>query len=80
MPLEHVLRWADFCGGLQTAVDPGVFVPRRRTEFLVHRTAGLARPGAVVVDLCRGSAEVGAWLDPALGRIELCGRRRPAAR
>ena len=34
-PLEHVLGWADFCG-LRIAVDPGVFVPRRRTEFLVR--------------------------------------------
>src|SRR5258708_3590327 len=28
-PLEHVLGWAEFCG-LRIAVDPGVFVPRRR--------------------------------------------------
>lgn len=34
-PLEHILGWAEFCG-LQIAVEPGVFVPRRRTEFLVH--------------------------------------------
>jgi len=33
-PLEHVLGWAEFCG-LRIAVDPGVFVPRRRTAFLV---------------------------------------------
>ncbi|MGH3323008.1 MAG: putative protein N(5)-glutamine methyltransferase, partial [Streptomyces sp.] len=33
MPLEHVLGWAEFCG-LRVSVDPGVFVPRRRTEFL----------------------------------------------
>lgn len=36
LPLEHVLGWAEFCG-LRIAVDPGVFVPRRRTEFLVDR-------------------------------------------
>ena len=41
-PLEHVLGWAEFCG-LRIAVDPGVFVPRRRTEFLVRRAAALAR-------------------------------------
>ena len=34
-PLEHVLGWAEFCG-LRIAVDPGVFVPRRRTELLVR--------------------------------------------
>jgi release factor glutamine methyltransferase len=42
LPLEHVLGWADFCG-LRIAVDPGVFVPRRRTEFLVRQAATLAR-------------------------------------
>jgi release factor glutamine methyltransferase len=58
IPLEHVLGWADFCG-LRIAVDPGVFVPRRRTEFLVRQAAALARPGAVVVDLCCGSGALG---------------------
>src|SRR6058998_2873356 len=54
LPLEHVVGWAEFCG-LRIAVDPGVFVPRRRTEFLVTEAAALARPGDVVVDLCCGS-------------------------
>lgn len=39
-PLEHILGWAEFCG-LRIAVDPGVFVPRRRTEFLVSEAAAL---------------------------------------
>jgi release factor glutamine methyltransferase len=42
LPLEHVLGWAEFCG-LRIAVDPGVFVPRRRTEFLVSQAAALTR-------------------------------------
>jgi release factor glutamine methyltransferase len=70
MPLEHVLGWAEFCG-LRIAVDPGVFVPRRRTEFLVHQAAALARPRAVIVDLCCGSGAVGAALVAALDRVEL---------
>jgi release factor glutamine methyltransferase len=71
LPLEHVLGWAEFCG-LRIAVDPGVFVPRRRTEFLVRQAAALARPRrAVVVDLCCGSGAVGAALVAALGRVEL---------
>ncbi|MGA1836210.1 methyltransferase [Herbiconiux sp. 11R-BC] len=42
LPLEHILGWAEFAG-LRIAVDPGVFVPRRRTEFLVqHAVAALA--------------------------------------
>jgi release factor glutamine methyltransferase len=40
LPLEQVLGWAEFCG-LRIAVDPGVFVPRRRTEFLVRLAAAL---------------------------------------
>jgi release factor glutamine methyltransferase len=44
-PLEHVLGWAEFCG-LRIAVDPGVFVPRRRTEFLVSQAITLARQAA----------------------------------
>jgi release factor glutamine methyltransferase len=44
-PLEHVIGWADFCG-LRIAVGPGVFVPRRRTEFLVRQAVDLARQAA----------------------------------
>jgi release factor glutamine methyltransferase len=70
VPLEHVLGWAEFCG-LRIAVDPGVFVPRRRTEFLVRQAAALARPPAVVVDLCCGSGAVGVALVAALDWVEL---------
>jgi release factor glutamine methyltransferase len=35
LPLEQVVGWAEF-DGLRIAVDPGVFVPRRRSEFLVN--------------------------------------------
>ncbi|MCU1574219.1 MAG: modification methylase, HemK family [Micrococcaceae bacterium] len=62
VPLEHVLGWAAFCG-LRVRVEPQVFVPRRRTEFLVRLgVAALdAVPAgrAVVVDLCCGSGAVG---------------------
>ncbi|MFE4536257.1 putative protein N(5)-glutamine methyltransferase [Streptomyces scopuliridis] len=76
LPLEHVLGWAEFCG-LRIAVDPGVFVPRRRTEFLVRQAAvaatatALAGPGAVVVDLCCGSGALGTALAGILDRAEL---------
>ena len=70
LPLEHVLGWAEFCG-LRIAVNPGVFRPRRRTEFLVAQAIALARPRAVVVDLCCGSGAVGAALVAALERVEL---------
>lgn len=61
LPLEHVLGWAEF-HGRRFDVDPGVFVPRRRTEFLVDQAAALLRPGSVVVDLCCGSGALGAAL------------------
>jgi release factor glutamine methyltransferase len=78
LPLEHVLGWAEFCG-LRIAVHPGVFVPRRRTEFLVGQAASLVRQAAgvggprpvVVADLCCGSGAVGAALAAALDRVEL---------
>ncbi|GAA1668535.1 putative protein N(5)-glutamine methyltransferase [Streptomyces yatensis] len=70
LPLEHVLGWAEF-RGLRISVDAGVFVPRRRTEFLVDQAVALARPGAVVVDLCCGSGALGAALASALGEVEL---------
>ncbi|ADP78441.1 putative protein N(5)-glutamine methyltransferase [Pseudofrankia inefficax] len=68
IPLEHVLGWAEF-HGQRILVDDGVFVPRRRTEFLVDLAAGRwladraaeAVPrAAVVVDLCCGSGALGA--------------------
>ncbi|WP_409239027.1 putative protein N(5)-glutamine methyltransferase [Streptomyces sp. PA5.6] len=70
LPLEHVLGWAEF-RGLRISVDPGVFVPRRRTEFLVGRAAELAGRAAVVVDLCCGSGALGAALAAALDQVEL---------
>ncbi|MFD6435368.1 putative protein N(5)-glutamine methyltransferase [Streptomyces venezuelae] len=70
LPLEHVLGWAEF-HGLRIVVDPGVFVPRRRTEFLVDRAAELAGRAAVVVDLCCGSGALGAALAAGLAEVEL---------
>jgi release factor glutamine methyltransferase len=80
-PLEHVVGWAKF-RGLRIAVDPGVFVPRRRSEFLVREAVGLAGgaaashtgqagPPAVIVDLCCGSGALGAAVTAALDRAEL---------
>jgi release factor glutamine methyltransferase len=60
-PLEQVVGWASF-SGLRILVDPGVFVPRRRSEFLVSVAVSLAggRPrGLVIVDLCCGTGALG---------------------
>ncbi|MDN4643724.1 putative protein N(5)-glutamine methyltransferase [Arthrobacter sp. PsM3] len=82
LPLEHVLGWAEFCG-LRIEVDAGVFVPRRRTEFLVRQALQLLsesnitlpsrRTGTlpVVVDLCCGSGAVGSALAALAGPLEL---------
>ena len=62
---------------MRIEVDTGVFVPRRRTEFLVRQAARLlgASPGdaraPVVVDLCCGSGAVGAALAALAGPLEL---------
>jgi len=77
-PLEHVLGWAEFCG-TRMVVDPGVFVPRRRSEFLMWQAAARARQVAaaepdrpvLVVDLCCGSGALGAALARVVDRAEL---------
>ena len=77
-PLEQVLGWAEFAG-LRIVVEPGVFVPRRRTELLAAEAARLAsgvsgRP-VVVVDLCCGAGAIGAAVASGVaadgGRVEL---------
>jgi release factor glutamine methyltransferase len=58
-PLEHIVGWAEFCG-LRIALEPGVFVPRRRSELLVRLASARVAPGSVVVDLACGSGAIGA--------------------
>jgi release factor glutamine methyltransferase len=72
LPLEHVLGWAEFCGQ-RIVVEPGVFVPRRRTELLVREATALLRThaGSVVVDLCCGSGAVGVVLADAVPGAEV---------
>src|SRR5690242_10790771 len=74
-PLEYVVGWAEFCG-LRVFVDPGVFVPRLRSEFLVsvavdriRAQAGTAPP--VIVDLCCGTGALGLAVAVAAGFSEL---------
>ncbi|SDO91149.1 release factor glutamine methyltransferase [Actinopolyspora xinjiangensis] len=68
-PLEVVLGWAEFLGA-RYVVEPGVFVPRRRSEFLARQALSLVRPGDVVVELCCGSAAIAAAVAGAAERIE----------
>jgi release factor glutamine methyltransferase len=69
-PLEVVLGWAEFCG-LRIPVSKGVFVPRRRTEFLAQQAISRTRPGDVVVELCCGTGAVSAALLAARGELEV---------
>ncbi len=75
-PLEQVLGWAEF-HGLRVRLEPGVFVPRRRTELLVDAAVRAARAVApprlpVVADLCCGSGAVAAAVAAELaGAVDL---------
>ncbi|NQX29143.1 putative protein N(5)-glutamine methyltransferase [Microbacteriaceae bacterium VKM Ac-2854] len=63
-PLEPLLGWAAFYG-LRIVVEPGVFVPRVRTEFLVEQALRVTPESAVVVDLCCGAGAIGAAMAAA---------------
>jgi release factor glutamine methyltransferase len=72
-PLEQVVGWAEFCG-LRILVDAGVFVPRRRSEFLVSVAVSEAMSGAmslrrplVIADLCCGTGALGLAVAAGLG-------------
>jgi release factor glutamine methyltransferase len=71
-PLEQVLGWVEFCG-LRLVVEPGVFVPRRRTELLVREALALLgdADAPVVVDLCCGCGAVGAAVLHARGGLDV---------
>ncbi len=58
-PLEYVVGWARF-GGLRIAVGPGVFIPRRRSEFLLETALARIPADATVLDLCCGSGALAA--------------------
>lgn len=78
LPLEHLLGWAEFCG-LRVLVDPGVFVPRLRTELLVHEALALlpapsARPDDTPATGSSAQPGAGRVADPAGGAV-----RGPAA-
>ncbi len=79
LPLEHVIGWAEFCG-LRIVVGAGVFVPRRRSEFLVSQAVvtltsrGPGAPGAATADAgARGTGPgaVAAALPPPVV-LDLC--------
>lgn len=70
LPLESIVGWADFCGQ-RVAVDPGVFVPRRRTELLVRTAVAFTAPGMTVVDLACGTGAVGLVIASRIAGVSL---------
>lgn len=64
MPLEYVLGWASFLGH-RIALEEGVFIPRRRSEFLASQAMDLLEPGDVLLDLCCGSGALAAVIAAA---------------
>ncbi|WP_423410300.1 putative protein N(5)-glutamine methyltransferase [Heyndrickxia sp. MSNUG] len=70
LPLEYVLGFTMFCG-IRIEIEQGVFIPRRRTEFLVEQAKVLACPNDIVLDLCCGSGAVGAAIATDLKKILL---------
>lgn len=70
LPLEHVLGWTELAG-VRVAVDPGVFVPRVRSELLVAEALRRTRSGAVVIDLCCGSGALGLVVARRIAGVEL---------
>src|SRR3954465_4729223 len=69
-PVEQVVGFAEFCG-LRIVVEPGGFVPRRRTEFLGAQAVALAPARPIIVDLCCGSGAIAAALCARLSPLRL---------
>jgi len=61
VPLEHIVGHVDFAC-IRLVVRDHVFVPRRRTEWLVAQALAVIEPAALVVDLCCGCGAVAAAL------------------
>jgi methylase of polypeptide subunit release factors len=76
VPLEHVLGWVEFCG-LRIAVDPGVFVPRRRTELLVRQAAERQAPHTVEIFTRNGLMPRVACLDELDATVVIGTKTRP---
>ncbi|MGB0120491.1 MAG: putative protein N(5)-glutamine methyltransferase [Solirubrobacterales bacterium] len=70
VPVQQIVGWADFCG-LRILLEPGVFVPRHKTEFLVEKAIGFGQSGDVILDLCCGTGAIGVAVSSGLGRVEL---------
>jgi release factor glutamine methyltransferase len=79
-PLEYIVGWAEFCG-LRIPLCSGVFVPRRRSEFLAECAVQSVREAATraggasrrvkVLDICCGSGAIGLAVATQAGDVAL---------
>jgi len=72
-PIEHVVGWVEFAG-MRIGVEPGVFVPRRRTELLARTASelGAAMPAPVTaVELCCGAGAVAVVIAARLPGVDV---------
>jgi release factor glutamine methyltransferase len=67
-PLEYVVGWAEFMGQ-RYVIEPGVFIPRHRSELMVEVAAGGIHN--IVLDLCCGTGALGDALRATAGAAEL---------
>lgn len=68
-PTAWIIGRVDFLG-VTIQLDPGVYVPRWKTEALALHALDHLAPGGTAADLCTGSGAIGSFL----------ARRRPGAR
>ena len=77
-PLEYVLGWASFAGR-RFVIEPGVFIPRHRTEFLVETAIAEAPDDPVILDVCCGTGALGLTVHAAVGGTLVAADIDPAA-
>lgn len=70
IPIEHILGWAEF-RGLRVTIEPDVFIPRYRTEFLASQAIAFCNPNSVVLDLCCGTGAIGLSVISSIPTVQL---------
>ncbi len=69
-PMEQIIGWAEFFGN-RIVVEPKVFIPRYKTEFLVAQALALCGTNSIVLDLCCGTGALGLAMKTAIPSIQL---------
>lgn len=69
-PLEHLVGWVEF-GGRRIRLEPGVFVPRQRTELMARLAIARLTSGQTLVELCCGAAAVATLARAAIENLQV---------